>query len=87
MEFTEREKAVVHLMNMLMNPATKQIPLNLRVQSLAMVCKIRKIPYDEQTMKDMSFAIEDEIQMSVKEAFGFLSKHPEIMNAMKDFKF
>lgn len=85
-EFTEREKSIIHLMNMLMNPQTKHIPLDLRVKALSAICLIRKIPYDEDFFKDMSHGIDDEIQQSMNEGFGFLNKHPELMKHIKDFK-
>jgi hypothetical protein len=73
-------------MNMLMNPQTKHIPLDLRVKALSAICLIRKIPYDEDFFKDMSHGIDAELQLAMDEGFGFLNKHPELMKHLKDFK-
>ena len=85
-EFTERERAVIHLMSILQNPMTKDIPFDLKIQSLMATCLLRKIPFDETTMKDMAIGIDEEIKLTIKEGFGFLAKHPELLQAMKDFK-
>ncbi len=85
-EFTEREKTVIHLMNMLMNPLIKDIPMELRVQALAATCLVRNIPYDKETMEDMSLGIKTEIELAIKEGYGFLNKHPDLLKHIKDFK-
>ena len=83
-EFTEREKQLILLMKFLMDPNTAKVPLDLRLISMAMIFKIQNIPYDEQFLKDMSRAIEDHLNLAIKESYGFLNKHPEIMEHVKN---
>ncbi len=85
-EFTEREKTVIHLMNLFQNPQTRDIPFDLKIQSLMATCLLRKIPYDGDAMKDMATGIDEEIKLTIKEGFAFLAKHPEMLEAMKGFK-
>lgn len=85
-EFTERERALIHLMNILQNPQTKDIPFDLKIQSLMATCLLRQIPFDETTLKDMAIGIDEEIKLTIREGFGFLAKHPELVEAMKGFK-
>jgi len=83
-ELSAREKALVHLMTMLMNPTTMKIPLELRVTALQSMLMIRNIKISEDELKDLSFAVEYEQKASIQEGFKFLDKHKDLLKNIGD---
>ena len=86
-ELTEREKVIILELGIMFNPQIKAVPFNLKVLALKTLLETRNISISEDELKDISVAIEKEQQDSISEGFGFLNKHKEIGEALKDFKF
>lgn len=85
-ELTEREKAIIHTMFFMMNPATIKVPIELRENTLLTMLKIRGINFTLAELQDFSHAIEKEQKDAIAESFGFLNKHPELLRRIGDFK-
>ena len=86
-ELTDREKAIVHTMFFMMNPATIKVPINLRAGALSTMLKMRKLNFEITELQDFTHAIEQEQKDAISESFGFLNAHPEIMESLKGFRF
>ena len=86
-ELTDREKAIIHTMFFMMNPATIKVPINLRASALQVMLKMRKINFTTEELQEFSHAVEDEQKLSIQESFGFLHKHPEMLRHLDDVKF
>lgn len=86
-ELTDREKAIIHTMFFMMNPATKSVPLNLRSAALMTMLNMRGMKFQIEELQEFSRAIEDEQNLSIQESFGFLNRHPDMVEALKSFRF
>jgi len=84
MEFTDREKCLVHTMKFMMNPLTKAVPIETRAIALKTMLGIRGINISEDECKDMTHAVEQEQNEIVQNGFAFLDKHKESMKGMGD---
>ena len=86
-ELTPREKAIIHTIFFMMNPATMKVPINLRASALQTMLKVRKINFELAELQDFSHAIEQEQKDAISESFGFLNAHPEILKSLDDLRF
>lgn len=85
-ELTPREKTIIHIMNVMMNPQTKNVPLDMKVQAILFIIKVKNLPFEIPELKDLSHAIEAEQNSIMQEAFGLLAKHPELAKNLQGFK-
>jgi hypothetical protein len=81
-ELTEREKTIVHTMNILMNPMTKSAPLDVRVIALKSMLGFSGINAEEDFLKDLTHSVEATMNESMGKGLKFLDKHKESMKGM-----
>lgn len=83
-ELTEREQTIVHVMNFMMNPQTKSVPLDVRATALKAMLGIRGINASVEFCQDISHAVEDEMNLAQGQGFKFLDQHKDML---KDLDF
>lgn len=78
-EFTEREKTIVHVMNFMMNPLTKSVPIDTRAISLKAMIGMQGINATTEFCQDISHAVEEEMKLSQGKGFKFLDDHKDML--------
>ncbi len=83
-EFTEREKTIVHVMNFMMNPMTKSVPIDTRAVALKAMIGMQGINASIEFCQDISHAVEAEMNLAQGKGFKFLDDNKGIL---KDIDF
>jgi len=78
-ELTERERTIVHVMNFMMNPTTKHVPLDTRAVALKGMIGIQGINASTEFCQDISHAVEDEMKQSQGKGFKFLDENKDLL--------
>jgi hypothetical protein len=85
-EFSDREKTIIHAMLTLINPQLEKTPLDVRKLVIMATLKARGMNFDEQELTDIVLGITDERDMIQKNALGLLSKHGVSIKELGNFK-
>ena len=78
-ELTEREKTIVHVMNFMMNPQTKSVPIDTRAVALKAMIGIQGINASIEFCQDISHAVDEEMKMAQGKGFKFLDSHKDML--------
>lgn len=81
-ELTEREKTIVHVMNFMMNPLTKSVPIDTRAVALKAMIGIQGINASIEFCQDISHAVEDEMKLAQGKGFKFLDENKELLKGV-----
>ena len=81
-ELTEREQTIVHVMNFMMNPLTKSVPIDTRAVALKAMIGIRGINASVEFCQDISHAVAVEMEQAQGNGFKFLDDHKEMLKGM-----
>jgi len=81
-ELTEREQTIVHVMNLMMNPMTKAVPIDTRAVALKAMLGMRGINATVEFCQDISHAVEDEMKQAQGSGFKFLDQHKDMLKNM-----
>lgn len=73
-EFTDREKAIIHGMGLIMHPMFSQIPPRVRETTYMMFIKTAGLNFSEDELKDLMLGVEAEQQAVMKSGFALLDK-------------
>ena len=81
-EFTLREKQIVHAMNIMNNPALSDIDFELKTQALQSVLLICGYEWNENEMIDLMQAIGQESNYANQSSMRALHKHKDIFKRL-----
>lgn len=81
-ELTERERTIVHVMNFMMNPQTKQVPIDTRAVALKAMIGIQGINASVEFCQDISHAVEDEMNLAQGKGFKFLDENKDMLKSL-----
>lgn len=73
-EFTQREKIIVHSMNVMLNPSLKDVPFNLKTQALQATLLCAGYTWNESEMIDIMDAIAEETKGGFANALKLLDR-------------
>lgn len=82
-EFTQREKILVHTMNIMNNPALKDVPSKQKTQALQAILLVCDYEWNENEMIDLMNAIGEETTYANKSTMGKLFKFKDVMKGLK----
>lgn len=85
-EFTDREKKIIHTMNVLRNPQLSNVSPQTKKNLVIMALNLRNIKFDEKEIIDISYAITNEVNSAITDGLAFLDKHKESLEALKHLK-
>jgi len=81
-ELTEREKTIVHVMNFMMNPMTKNVPIDTRAVALKAMIGIQGINATVEFCQDISHAVEAEMNLAQGKGLKFLDENKEMLKGI-----
>lgn len=73
-EFTQREKIIVHAMNTMLNPSLKEVPFDLKTNALKATLLCAGYTWNEQEMTDIMDAIGEETKGGFQNALKLLDR-------------
>ena len=73
-EFTQREKIIVHAMNTMLNPSLKDAPFDLKTNALKATLLCAGYTWNEQEMTDIMDAIAEETKGGFQNALKLLDR-------------
>lgn len=73
-EFTQREKIIVHAMNTMLNPSLKDVPFDLKTKALKATLLCAGYTWNEQEMTDIMDAIAEETKGGFQNALKLLDR-------------
>ena len=76
-ELTDREKKIVHAMNIMNNPQFSQAPFELKTNALKSVLLVCGYKWNEEEMTDIMWAIGAEIKAENQNALKMLDKYKD----------
>jgi len=76
-ELTQREQTIIHVMNIMMNPLTKSVPIDTRAIALKAMLGMRGINATVEFCQDISHAVTDEMEQAQQGGFKFLDENKE----------
>jgi hypothetical protein len=82
-EFTEREKKLVHAMNLMNNPLYKDVPFEIKTRALQSVFLVLDYEWNESEMTDMMDAIAQETTFGNQSALKVLGKYGHMIKGIK----
>ena len=82
-ELTDREKKIVHVLNIMYNPILNDAPFEIKQQALQAVVLVRGFTWDANEMNDLLLALNAEIQDGQKAAFKMLGKYGEGLKGLR----
>ena len=81
-ELTERERTIVHVMNFMMNPLTKQVPIDTRAVALKAMIGIQGINATVEFCQDISHTVEEEMKQAQGKGFKFLDQNKDMLKGI-----
>ena len=78
-EFTDRDRKIMIIMDTLIQPALRDVPQNVREAFCKGVFQIMNIQYNEQEVIDMIQAIVEERKLIDKTGLGLLGKYGHLI--------
>jgi len=81
-ELTERERTIVHVMNFMMNPMTKNAPLETRAVALKAMIGVQGINATTDFCQDISHAVEAEMNLAQGKGLKFLHDNKDMLKNM-----
>ena len=82
-EFTKREKILVHTMNIMNNPALFDAPFEQRTQALQAILLVCDYEWNENEMIDLMAAIGEETNYTNKMTLGKMFKYKDLFKNLK----
>ena len=86
-EFTQREKILVHSMNIMNNPMFASAPFDLKTRALQSQLMLCGYKWDENEMIDLMNAIGEETKVASQGALKLLDKYKMPLKDLKGFSF
>lgn len=86
-ELTEREKKIIHAMNVMRNPQLYTTPPETKKDIIIMTLKIRGMVFDESEIIDLIYAVNDEVNLSVANGLGLLNRFAPMLKGIDKLKF
>ena len=86
-EFTQREKMLVHAMNIMNNPAFAQAPFDLKTRALQSQLMLCGYKWNENEMIDLMNGIGEETRVASSGALKLLDKYKISLKDLKGFQF
>lgn len=86
-EFTQREKIIVHAMNIMNNPSFVKAPFDLKTRALQSQLMLCGYQWDENQMIDIMNGIGAETQTASQGALKLLDKYKISLKDLKWFNF
>jgi hypothetical protein len=81
-ELTDREKKIVHSMNVMLNPALKDVPFDIKTKALQSVLLVAGYQWDENEMTDLMAAISAETKAGNQSALALLGKYGNMFKGL-----
>jgi|TARA_B110000285_G_C14934569_1_gene518941 hypothetical protein len=78
-ELTQREQTIVHVMNLMMNPLTKSVPIDTRAIALKTMLGMRGIDASVEFCQDISHAVTSEMEQAQQGGFKLLDDNKELL--------
>ena len=85
-EFTDREKKIINVMNIMRNPLIADAPPETKKNLMIMSLKVAGIEFDEQEIIDISYAITDEVNLTVKKSLGIMHRFAPMLKDLKGLR-
>ena len=82
MELTEREKKIIHIMHVLINQNLREVPQDVRENTLKSQLFCRDIKYDESDITDIVLAINQETKETLQNAYAKLHKFAPMLKGL-----
>ena len=73
-ELTLREKQIIHAMNVMLNPALKDVPFNVKTQALQATLLSAGYTWNEDEMTDLMDSIAEETKGGFQNALKLLDR-------------
>lgn len=86
-EFTQREKIIIHSMNIMNNPAFSQAPFDLKTRALQSQLMLCGYEWDENQMIDIMNGIGAETEVANQSVLKLLDRFKVNLKELKGFKF
>lgn len=81
-EFTDREKKIIHAMNVMNNPAYNEAPFDLKTKALQSVLLVAGYTWNEDEMTDIMQAIGKECEDANKAGLKMLDKYKHLFKGL-----
>lgn len=81
-ELSERERKIVHAMNVMLNPQLQNVPFNIKTSALQSVLLAAGYTWDELEMTDLMQAISAETKAGMQNALGILGKYGSALKGL-----
>ena len=81
-ELTERERRIVHAMNIMNNPGLKNAPFDIKTKALQSVLLVYGFTWDMQDMTDLMQAITAEVEAGQQHVLKMLGKYGHLLDGM-----
>lgn len=78
-EFSEREIKIIHTMNILRNPLIADAPPETKKNLMIMSLKIAGLKFEEREIIDLSEAITNEVNLTVKKSIGIMDRYKPML--------
>lgn len=85
MELTQREQKIIHTMHILINQNLKDVPQDVRENTLKAQLLVRGMEYNVDEIIDIVHAINNETKETIQNAFTKLHKYAPMLKGLNRF--
>lgn len=85
-EFSDREIKIIQTMNILRNPLIADAPPETKRNLMIMSLKVSGIRFEEQEIIDLSEAITNEVNLTVKKSIGIMHKFAPMLKDLNGLR-